>query len=338
MFTFVPSIFNMKRILSHIILFCVISTGLFSQVSTEEAARLQSENDKLKAIAADSAKAWKYGGIISINGQQVSLTNWAAGGNSSISAAGLANLFLKYKKGKSTWDNNLDLGYGVIRQGDVKEWWKNDDKIQFTSKYGREALKNWYYSALVDFKTQFSNGYNYPNDSVYISKFMAPGYALASLGMDYKPNDKFSLFISPVTGKFTFVNDDSLARKGAFGVQEEIRDPENGGKITQHYLKHREEFGAYLKMQYQTKVMENITFQTVLELFTNYLVKPENVDVNWTTLTTFKVNKYISATLATQLIYDDDIKVIRTAGDQKGTTGPDVQFKQVLSLGFSYKF
>jgi hypothetical protein len=101
---------------------------------------------------------------------------------------------------------------------------------------------------------------------------------------------------------------------------------------------HREEFGAYLKVQYQTKVMENITFQTVLELFSNYLNNPQNVDVNWTTLTTFKVNKFISATLATQLIYDDDIKVLRSAGDRKGTIGPDVQFKQVLGVGFTYKF
>ena len=84
--------------------------------------------------------------------------------------------------------------------------------------------------------------------------------------------------------------------------------------------------------------MENITFQTVLELFSNYFHNPQNVDVNWTTLTTFKVNKFISATLSTQLIYDDDVSVLRTAGDNKGTTGPDIQFKQVLGIGFSYKF
>ena len=167
---------------------------------------------------------------------------------------------------------------------------------------------------------------------------MAPGYALAAIGFDYKPNDKFSAFIAPVTGKFTFVNDDSLARYGAFGVQKEIRDPDQGGKITQNYLTHREEFGAYLKMQYRTKLMENITFETILELFSNYMNNPQNVDVNWTTLTTFKVNKFISATLATQLIYDDDIKVLRSGGDLKGTTGPDIQFKQVLGVGFTYKF
>jgi hypothetical protein len=248
------------------------------------------------------------------------------------------NIFAKYRKGKITWDNNLELGYGVIKQGNNKKWWKNDDKIQISSKFGREIKKSWYYTALLDFRTQFVNGYNYPNDSIYISKFMAPGYAIAAIGFDYKPNNHFSAFIAPVTGKFTFVNDDSLARNGAFGVQKEIRDINNGGAITQNYIKHREEFGAYLKMQYQTKVMDNITFQTVLELFSNYLHNPQNVDVNWSTLTTFKVNKFISATLATQLIYDDDIRVPRNVGDKKGTSGPDVQFKQVLGVGFTYKF
>ncbi len=328
----------MKKKIFCILLLSIAVNSFSQEVTKDDAAKVQSEIDKLKAIAADSVKPWKVGGVISINGQQVSLTNWSAGGNNSISLGGLVNVFAKYKKGKITWDNNLELGYGVIKQGDNKQWWKNDDKIQFSSKFGRQLKKSWYATALGDFRTQFADGFNYPNDSVYISRFMAPGYALAAIGFDYKPNDHFSAFIAPVTGKFTFVNDDSLARYGAFGVQKEIRDPSQGGKITQNYKTHREEFGAYLKVQYQTKVMENITFQTVLELFSNYLNNPQNVDVNWTTLTTFKVNKFISATLATQLIYDDDIKVLRNAGDQKGTIGPDVQFKQVLGVGFTYKF
>ncbi len=327
----------MKKFLFSLSLFSIALSNLAQEVTKDDALKLQAEADKLKAVAADTVKPWKLGGVVSVNGQQVSLTNWSAGGNNSISVAGLVNVFAKYKKGKATWDNNLELGYGVIKQGDNKSWWKNDDKIQFSSKFGRELKKHWYATALADFRTQFTNGYNYPNDSVYISKFMAPGYALAAIGFDYKPNDKFSVFISPVTGKFTFVNDDTLAKYGAFGVQKEIRDP-NTNLVTQKYLTHREEFGAYLKMQYQTKVMENITFQTVLELFSNYMNNPENVDVNWSTLTTFKVNKFISATLATQLIYDDDVNVLRNAGDQKGTVGPDVQFKQVLGLGFTYKF
>lgn len=326
------------------LLLIVFSFQIFiGKSQTEEvktAQALQTENEKLKSLKLDSAKVWKLGGVISINGQQVSLTNWAAGGNNSISVGGILSVFAKYKKGKNTWDNNLELAYGIIKQGTNRTWWKNDDRIQFTTKYGREATKNWYYSVLGDFRTQFTNGYNYPNDSIYISKFMAPGYALAAIGMDYKPDDRFSLFVSPATGKFTFVNDDSLARYGAFGVQKEIRDPEQGGKIIQFYKKHREEIGAYLKASYKTKVMENINFQTTLELFTNYMETHfGNIDVNWTTLTTFKVNKFISANLATQLIYDNDINVLRNYGGPKnGTFGPDIQFKQVLSLGFTYKF
>ncbi len=328
----------MKKILFNIALILLTASSFAQDVTKDDAAKLQAEADKLKSMVADTAKPWKIGGVISINGQQVSLTNWAAGGNASISLGGLVNVFAKYKKGKSTWDNSLELGYGVIKQGDNKKWWKNDDKIQFTSKYGRQAFKKWYYSALVDARSQFANGYNYPNDSIYISKFLSPAYGLASIGMDYKPNDHFSLFISPITGKFTIVNDVTLARVGAFGVQKEIRDPENGGAITQNYKTHREEFGAYLKAQYQTKVMDNVTFQTVLELFTNYLDKGHNIDVNWTTLTTFKVNKFISATLATQLIYDNDINVTRNTPGKVGEIGPDVQFKQVLGVGFTYKF
>ena len=326
-----------KNVLSVTLL--AIAFGSFAQnVTKDDADKLRAEADKLKAMPIDTVKAWKFGGVISVNGQQVSLTNWAAGGNNSISVGGLVNAFAKYRKEKWAWDNVLELGYGVIKQGNNNKWWKNDDKIQISSKVGRQLSKNWYLSGLLDFRTQFVDGFNYPNDSVVISTFMAPAYGLASLGMDYKPNEHFSCFISPVTGKFTIVNNEQLARAGAFGVQGDELDPNDSTKYIKRYKTHREEFGAYIKMQYQTKVMENITFQTVLELFSNYFNNPENVDVNWTTLTTFKVNKFISATLATQLIYDDDIDVLRNAGDNKGTYGPDVQFKQVLGVGFSYKF
>lgn len=317
----------------------VLKTSFSQNETTKGATALQSENEKLKEAAIDSVRPWRLSGIISVNSQQVSLTNWAAGGNNSISVGSLVSLAAKYKKGKITWDNNLDLAYGVIKQGSNKKWWKNDDRIQFTSKFGRKAFDKFYYSALGDFRTQFAPGYNYPNDSIYISKFLAPAYGIVALGLDYKPNSKFSLFVAPISGRFTIVNDDSLARHGAFGVQKEIRDP-NDGKITQNYKTHREEFGAYLKGMYNTKVMENVTFATTLELFTDYLVTHfGNIVVNWTTLTTFKVNKFISATLTTQLIYDNDIKVLRNYGGPKnGTFGPDIQFKEVLSLGFSYNF
>lgn len=169
-------------------------------------------------------------------------------------------------------------------------------------------------------------GYNYPNTDEYISKFLAPGYLLGAIGMDYKPSDIFTAFISPITGKVTIVNDTTLANKGAFGV-------EPGEKT-------RSEFGGYARFFITYEVMKNVTLQSKLDLFSNYLDKPQNIDVNWETLISMKINKYISATIMTHLIYDADVDIVikeATANDP-AVVGPRVQFKEVLGVGFSYKF
>lgn len=299
-------------------------------------------NVKSQEATKDTVKHFKFGGTIAVSAQQVSLTNWAAGGQNSISANGLVSLFGNYNKGKLSWDNNLDLAYGIFKQGDNKDWWKNDDRIQFASKVGYKIAKKWYAGLLLDFKTQFAPGYNYPNDSIRISDFLSPAYGISSLGIDFKPNDDFTLFISPVTGKYTIVNSELLADAGAFGVKKAEYGIDNFGNVfvSKRGLHHREEFGGYLKMNFKRKIMENVTFVTQLELFSNYLVNPENIDVNWTTLTTLKVNKYISATLSTHLIYDDDIQIVtgKTRSDGTPEIGPRTQFKQVFGLGFAYKF
>ena len=270
----------------------------------------------LNAQEQDTVKNWKTGGNAALTFSQVSLTNWAAGGQNSMSVNGLLNLLANYKKGNSSWDNTLDLGYGFLKQGDANLV-KSDDKIDFSSKYGQKASKNWYYSALFTFKSQFTDGYNYPNDSVVISRFFAPAYFFLSVGMDYKPNDKFSLFISPLTGKITMVNDQDLSDQGAFGVEP--------GK------KSRSEYGAFVKMQYTSDIMENVGFRTKLDLFSNYSENPGNIDVNWEVMIAMKINKYLSANINTQLVYDDDINA-------PGKNGPRVQFKEVFGLGFAYKF
>ena len=338
---FFLSLQALKLIMKKIIFIILVGISLqtFSQ-ATEASTNLQTEADKLKTEQVDSLGPWKKGGVMTLSGQQVSLTNWAAGGQSSISANGLLSLFAIYKKGNNTWANSIDLAYGVVKQGENKNWWKNDDRIQATSKYGRKAFGKVYYAGLLDFRTQFAEGYNYPNDSVRISNFLAPAYALAALGFDYKPNDNVSVFFAPATGRITIVNDQVLANAGAFGVKKAVYALDTAGKMvmTAKGLKHREEFGGYLKLQYKRNVMENISFQTMIELFSNYMINPQNIDVNWTTLTSMKVNKYISATFSTQLLYDDDIKLVRSSGSKKGTVGPDVQFKQALSIGISYKF
>jgi hypothetical protein len=275
----------------------------------------------------DSIKYWKKSGVFSLNAAQSYFNNWAAGGQQSIALSGLVNLTANYKKDKSAWDNTFDFGYGKMIQGKGNKWLKTDDKINITSKYGYQASKYWYYTALFNFKTQFDNGYNYPNDSVKISGFLAPAYALFALGMDYKPNDNFSLFITPATIRTTIVNDKNLSDLGAFGV-----DP---GK------KARNEVGAYLNMQYKKdEIVKNVNLLTKIDLFSNYLKDPQNVDVSWETLFVLKVNKFISATVAANLLYDDNTKIPRDTNNDGiiDKTGSVTQFKEVIGVGFTYKF
>lgn len=279
----------------------------------------------------DTVKYWTRGGVFGLNFTQASFTNWAAGGVNSISAQGLLNLFANYKKGTSTWDNTLEMSYGMLQQGRTALIRKTDDKFDFTSKYGRRAFNDkWYYSALFNFKTQFVDGFNYISDTskVKISDFLAPAYGLLALGMDYKPNTKFTLFISPFTGRVTIVNDSALSSIGAFGVKP--------GETL------RNEFGGYLRAQYRADIIQNVNLMARLELFSNYLDRPQNIDVNAEVLLTMKVNKYISASVNMQAIYDNDINI---KGDFNNDgviapteSGPRLQFRQVLGIGFSAKF
>lgn len=291
----------------------------------------------LKTQSKDSLDGWKTGGVISINLTQVSLTNWQAGGENSMSVNGLLSLFANLKRGNSTWDNSLDLGYGILQQGDAGLR-KTDDKIDFTSKYGQKAFKNWYYAGLVNFKSQMTAGYNFPNDSVEISNFLAPAYVLGAIGMDYKPSEVFTLFISPLTMKMTIVNDQTLADAGAFGVQKAETDAL--GNITKNGLTTRTEYGGYLRALFKKDIMKNINLQSKLELFSNYQNEPTNIDVNWEVLIAMKVNKFISATVSTQLLYDHDIN-IAVDNNNDGiidAIGPRTQFKEVLGVGITYKF
>jgi opacity protein-like surface antigen len=298
-------------------------------------AAISSSSMAQDAAAVDTS--WKTGGIIGLNFTQVSLSNWAAGGQNSISGIALFNYYANYSKGKNIWDNSIDLGYGLTQNGDADPI-KSEDKIDLATKYGRYAFKHWYYSALLGFKSQFTPGYNYPDDSTKISNFLAPAYITLALGMDYKPNDNFSVMIAPITGRIIIVNDQDLADAGAYGVDpaeynelfEKVKDGE----------KMRTEFGASIRALYKKDIIENVNLQTKLELFSNYLEDPQNIDVNWEVLISMKVNKYITATLATQLIYDDNT-IIAVDNNSDGIideAGPRTQFKEVLGVGFSYKF
>lgn len=257
-------------------------------------AQITDAEKSLRSVSKDTTEGWKTGGVFGANFTQVSLTNWAAGGQNSISLNGLMNLFANYKKGESSWDNVLNLTYGESKLGG-SDWIKSDDRILFNSKYGRKANEDWYYAALVDFKSQFAPGYNTAEQIDKISDFLAPGYVLGSVGMDYQPNDKLTAFISPITTKLTVVNDQQLADQGAFGVEaaEYAGDNSDSTKLKDGE-RTRLEVGGYFRLMYKTEIAKNVSFQTNLDLFSNYSEQPQNIDVNWDNLLSLKVNDFLT--------------------------------------------
>jgi len=266
---------------------------------------------------------WKMGGVISVNASQSSFSNWVAGGENSYGGNAFLNLFANYKRNKHSWDNTLDLGFGMMKQGS-RDLFKTDDKIDLSSIYGYQASQHWYYSALLSFKTQFYEGKKSMDDTTKISNFMAPAYLTISLGMDYKPVENFSLFISPASLRLTFVLDDILSDQGAFGVD--------------HGKKMRLEFGGYVRALYRIELWRNVNYATKLELFTNYLSKPQNVDVNWENTINFKFNDFLSANFYLTLFYDDDSRILVVEDDGTTKNTPKLQVREIFGVGLTYKF
>lgn len=281
------------------------------------------------AQAQTDSTYWKRGAKGTLTFTQVSLTNWAAGGDNSVSLNAYINTFANYAKGRNTWDNNLELGYGLVDQGNLGIR-KSDDKIIFTTKYGYKLNKDderWFWSSLLDFKTQFDVGFEFAEDGSRnkISDFMSPGYITIATGLEYKRGEHFTLLYAPVAGKVTIVNSEFLTNRegGAYGVQQ-------GEKTFS-------ELGSFLKMSYKRDIAKNVNLDSKLELFTGYDENFGNVDVNWQNALLMKVNNWLSASLVTQLIYDDDVKIAQF--DDNGLpagSGPRIQFKQIFGLGLSY--
>jgi Protein of unknown function (DUF3078). len=303
----------MKKIFISLALLATVATGAQAQDSTTEASAPESN--------------WKVNGITGINTAQTALVNWSAGGENSVAWNLYLNVNANYKKDKWSWDNALVTDFGMTYTTS-NEWLKNVDKLNLSTKVGHLISSHWSISALGDLLTQFARGYDAStnpnvagNRDKYISTLFAPGYFTAALGADYKPNDNLSVLFSPVTGKMTFVLDKKLSDVGAFGVKP-------GKRLLA-------ELGASIVANYKKKLAENIDFSTKLTLFTAYNSDFGNIDVNWDMMIAFKINKFLTTTLTTNLIYDDNVKSVDKAGNLRG---PKVQFREVLGLGLSYSF
>ncbi len=255
-------------------------------------------------------KNWKTSGNFGLTLTQASFSNWIKGGENSVAANGIINYNMNYKKGKNVWDNKIIMAYGLSEISGVTK--KTDDRFEFNSVYGYEAGNNWYYSAFANFKTQFTDGYDYSTDpKTTTSKAFAPAYLNFGPGMMWKKSDNLYVNFAPATTKMTFVTDTALSDAGAYGV-----DPGDT---------YRYEIGMAVNGYYKLDVMENISMENILGLYSNYLEDPQNIDVSYQMNMVMKVNKYISANLGLHFLYDDNAL-------------KDLQFKEVFGLGFNTTF
>lgn len=302
------------------------------------------ENDTLETDSLTTGDEvmifWTRKNSVGVNFNEVGFVNWNAGGNNSISALFHGNFERNYSKKLLNWKNIASVRYGVNAQ-EGREVRKSDDQIQFSSTAGylRDSTSNFRYSAKFNFNTQFSNGYRYPDTDRPISKFMAPGYMFLGIGTEYThPTEDLTIYLSPVTQKSTFVLDRILANEGMYGVTPAVKDEE--GRVIVEGERMRMEFGILFTSGFKKRLFTNIDIDNQLSLYTDYLNKFGNIDVDWQLNLKMVINDFVQASIGTHLRYDDDVKTkedIDGDGDLE-TLGARIQFKQMLGVGIVYEF
>lgn len=245
----------------------------------------------------DRPQKWYFFGKNALIFNQAAFSNWYTGGNNNIGVIGRVDYNLSYKNGRHFVENIIKLGYGFVNaenQGSRK----TEDVLSVSSNYGYDMGRNVYISAGYQFLSQFSPGYNYsktskPKYADRVSKFMAPGYLNVGMGASYNPSENLQIIFRPANGKFTFVLDEQLQQAGRFGLE---RD---GQSV-------RSELGAMLNFIYRLNIIENISYLSQLNFFSNYLHRPDRVDIHYAGALNLKVNKLISAAVNIDLAYDHD--------------------------------
>ncbi len=306
-------------IITSIFYFVSIDYTVFAQDLTvkDMQAAITKETKKEKI---DSGKIWKTGGLFNLNIGQGSQSNWAAGGDDfSFSVASHIGFYAFYKKDRYSWDNTVDLNYGLLNTTSLGTR-KNDDRIDLLSKVGYELNPKLNLAGLFNFHSQFSKGYNYSGTTSkeLLSDFLAPAYVLVSIGLDFKPAEGLSIFVSPITSRWTIVTNDSLSAKGSYGVAP--------GK------KSKNEIGAFVSVNYLKDLNKIISYTGRLDLFSNYGHNPQNIDVLMNNLFAAKISKIFTASLELDLIYDDDVKLFG-----KNNDSPALQLKSLIGVGLSVK-
>lgn len=311
---------------------------LVPRASSAQTKVEQVENAVVRVDENPTDTVQAFSGTLGLNLSQTALANWAGGGESSVAFTTLAKLGSTTEKGPKSIQWGVDAALGLLRQQGA--WRKTDDRLALTAQWSTALPSNnqkGRLSILLDARSQFLPGYalvdGLPDRNHRISNFLSPGYLVAAAGYAPRPSDRHQLFVAPFTGKLTVVMDDTLSAAGAFGV--------TPGR------KERLELGGYIRWNLTWPLMENVNWTHQLDLFSNFMSNPGNIDINWSGLLDMKVNESLRTTISVQLIYDDDVVLekdpARTEVNDQGVEvtiparlGPGTQFKEVLSVGFAY--
>ncbi|MFT7350970.1 MAG: hypothetical protein ACI9XR_000696 [Flavobacterium sp.] len=323
---------NMKLLSFYILLFFFVTLSFFSQEGLIQTKKIDSTS------ITPIRSYWNSKNTVGLDLSEIAFVNWNAGGNSSVSGLLGGNFVRTYDDKNSKWNNELIMRYGVNKQDGI-ELRKTDDAFQFTSTYGyrKDSLSRWFSSAKFNFNTQFTNGYNYPNTDKSISSFLAPAYMFLGVGSEYvDKKNKFTVYMSPLTTKSTFVLNQRLANEGAFGVDKAILDAD--GNIIKKGRQSRIELGTLVTAAYKFKIVKNINVENRLSLYSDYINNFGNIDVDWQMQMDFVVNEYVKANIGIHMIYDDDIKTKDQVNGEQVILGPKLQIKQTLGIGVVYNF
>lgn len=257
--------------------------------------------DTIAPPVTDTIKHWKAKGNASILFNQSTFDNWVAGGENNISGNIGVNYDVNYNKDGWNWDNKFIASYGLVKTRTSSFAKKTDDRLEINSLLGKQfhPESKWFYSAFMNFKTQFTKGYIYDKDvngaeiRDEFTNFFSPAYLSFGPGVLYKKDDNFKVNLSPVTSKLTFVDKRfTLPEDAYFGVTE--------GETMRY------ELGFNASAYYKFGVVANVSFENILNLYANYLEETQNVDLDYQLNIVMKINRYLSTNISFQTIYDDN--------------------------------
>lgn len=287
----------------------------------------------------------KLEGHLGITLNQLAITHWAAGGESNGSGRISSNITYTYNQKLFKYVANGIFAYGMSNYTKDKRSEKSEDRCELSMTMSSNNSNELTFTSIASLKTQFTNGYRYPNDSIPISKFFAPAYLNISAGYNYNYKNILSFYISPIAGKMTFVTDQKLADSGSYGVEAGYWSIYDGDSTWVKGKNSLTELGINILIKYKQDLKNDISIFSTLNLYNNYMDPNKsnrwNIDVDWESGVKFTINKQISATLHIHLIYDDNIKFnVTKVVDGKEITKqkPILQFKESLGISFLYKF